>query len=207
VVAPDRLVLTDTATRGRVLAGARDVLAEGFDGVHYDFEPVADGNAGYLALLRATGELAHGQGRLVSVAAHQVEPLPGLGQPLELAVSPRWWSRAYLAQVGGLVDQIAIMSYDTAMPTQAAYTGYVRRQTEVALRTVPAGTGLLIGLPAYHEGTFTHRGSETVAAAIRGVRLGLGEATPRAGFGVALYIDFTATEADWRDYRRGWVRP
>ena len=207
VVAPDRLVLTDGATRRRVLAGARAVLADGFDGVHYDFEPVPDGNPGFLALLEATGTLAHRQGRLLSVAAHQVEPLPGLRRPLELAVEPRWWSTRYLTRVAGLVDQIAIMSYDTAMPTGAAYTGYVRRQTEVALRAVPAGTGLLIGLPAYHQGTITHRGSETVAAAIRGVRLGLGEGTPRPGFGVALYVDFTADETDWRDYRTGWVGP
>ena len=86
-------------------------------------------------------------------------------------------------------------------------TGYVRQQTEVALRTVPRRTGLLIGLPAYHEPTFTHRSSETVAAAIRGVRLGLGRTDPRPGFGVALYVDFTATDADWRDYRTRWVHP
>jgi hypothetical protein len=207
VVAPDRLVLTDAATRARVLDGARAVLATGFDGVHYDFEPVADGDPGLLVLLRDTAALAHGQGRLVSVAAHQVEPLAGLGRPLALAVPPRWWSRDYLARVGGLVDQVAIMSYDTAMPTGAAYTGYVRRQTEIALRTVPAGTGLLVGLPAYHGTTLTHRGSETVPAAIRGVRLGLGGSAPRPGFGVALYVDFTATAADWQAYRTGWVRP
>lgn len=207
VIAPDRMVLTDARTRERVLAGARAVLADGFDGVHYDFEPVEDGNPGFLALLRDTKELAHADGRLVSVAAHQVEPLPGLRRPLTLAVDPRWWSTRYLGQVAGLVDQIAIMSYDTAMPTSAAYTGYVRRQTEIALRAVPAGTGLLIGLPAYHQDTFTHRRSETVAAAVRGVRLGAGDAPPRPGFGVALYVDFTATETDWRDYRAGWVRP
>lgn len=207
VVAPDRLVLGDPGTRARVLAGAQAVLDEGFDGVHYDFEPVPDGDPGLLALLAGTAALAHRDRRLVSVAAHQVEPLPGLHRPLQLVVDPRWWSAGYLARVAALVDQVAIMSYDTAMPTGALYTGYVRRQTEVALGAVPPGTGLLIGLPAYHEPTFTHRGSETVAAAVRGVRLGLGDARPRPGFGVALYVDFTADETDWRDYRSGWVRP
>jgi hypothetical protein len=103
------------------------------------------------------------------------------------------------------VDQVALMAYVTALFTSSAYSGYVRRATEVALAAVPAGVGLLIGMPAYHDHRLTHDDrAETVAAAIKGVRLALGGAAPAREFGVALYVDFAATDADWAAYRSGW---
>ena len=80
------------------------------------------------------------------------------------------------------------MSYDTALPFRSLYGGYVRRETDVALRSVPAPAELLMGLPAFHTDNAGHRASaETVAAAIRGVRLGpcspccLGDCPAHAG--------------------------
>lgn len=43
-----------------------------------------------------------------------------------------------------------------------------------------------------------------VTAAVRGVRLAIGSAE-RPRFGVALYADFAATEADWDAYRTDWL--
>lgn len=38
------------------------------------------------------------------------------------------------------------------------------------------------------------------------VRLALGSHPARRPFGVALYVDFDATELDWRSYRIDWCR-
>jgi hypothetical protein len=57
LVGPGHLDLSSAATRGRVLGAVRQVLAAGFDGVHYDLEPVSSGNRGYLELLSATHAL------------------------------------------------------------------------------------------------------------------------------------------------------
>jgi hypothetical protein len=117
----------------------------------------------------------------------------------------KWWSPRYLSEVAQHLDQVVLMSYDTALPVAPLYTGYVRRQTEVALDAVPPGTELLMGLPAYHDNTWTHRSSaETVAAAVHGVRLGLGS-TDRELVGVALYADFSATDTDWQSYHSDWA--
>jgi hypothetical protein len=117
----------------------------------------------------------------------------------------KWWSAGYVRRVAGRLDQIAIMSYDTALPARSLYGGYVRRQTAIALKAVPPQTDLLMGLPAFHTHDLGHHASaETVAAAIRGVGLGLGHKN-RERFGVALYADFTATEADWDTYRQAWL--
>lgn len=201
---PGYLDLASPATRSRVLRSAGQVLAEGFDGVHYDFEPVPDGDPGYLTLLSATHALTRREHKILSIAADQVEPVPGLRFPGDLIFSrPHWWSAGYLSAIGGQVDEIALMTYNTGVPFGAAYSGYVRLQTEIALAALPARVTLLIGLPAYHTAEPGHGQAETVAAAIRGVRLALG-ARPRRDVGVALYADFSALPADWAAYLTGW---
>lgn len=99
------------------------------------------------------------------------------------------------------------MSYDTMQPLEGTYGGYVAQQTALALEATPPGTDLLMGLPFFKENRFGHWAhAETVPAAVRGVRLGLSRAdADRPDFGVALYVDFAATEEDWAAYRKDWV--
>ncbi len=199
--------LGDAATRARVVTSAGRMLDTGFDGVHFDFEPVASGDRGLLAVLDATAAVAHRRSRLVSVSAAHVAPAYGFASAGNAVVGhPKWWTPVYLRQVARRVDQVAVMSYDTALPLRSLYGGYVRRQTDLALRSVPPTTGLLMGLPAYHTDGWGHRArAETVSAAIRGARLALG-GRPRENFGVSLYVDYAATPSDWAAYRRDWCR-
>ncbi|NYI05625.1 hypothetical protein [Allostreptomyces psammosilenae] len=207
---PGGLDLDAPRSRENVLGAARQVLRVGFDGVHYDLEPLHSGGVSWLELMDATWALTREQGRVFSVAVPQIDPLPGLHTVAKaLFDHPKWWSQEYFAQTARRADQVAVMSYDTAMVTQGLYGGYVAQQTRLALEVTPPEVDLLMGLPAYHDNTLGHRESaETVAAAIRGVRLELGRRdVERERFGVALYVDFAATEQDWRSYREGWVEP
>ena len=200
--------LESAGTRARITASARAVLARGFDGVHLDLEPVGDADPGYLRLLDALRPVVHAGGGVLSVSAEQVEPVPGSRWAMEAAEGhSSWWSQGYLRQVASRVDQVALMTYDTALWSSSAYAGFVRDETAVALHTVPANVALLIGLPAFHDAhSLDHSSSaETVAAAIRGVRLALPAGTPGdRAFGVALYVDFAATPADWAAYDASW---
>ncbi|MFF4112580.1 glycosyl hydrolase family 18 protein [Streptomyces sp. NPDC001714] len=207
-VAPEKpyaMHLEKKETRDAVVASARQVVAAGFDGVHFDLEPLHSGDRNYLALLDALRPATP----LLSVAAHQIDPLPAFHSFWGTVTGhPKWWSQEYFGQVARRVDQIAVMSYDTMQPLQSLYGGYVAQQTSLALEVTPADTDLLMGLPFYHENRFGHWAhAETVPAAVRGVRLGLSRTDPdRATFGVALYVDFAATEDDWTSYRKDWVR-
>ncbi|MFF5326632.1 hypothetical protein [Streptomyces rubradiris] len=205
---PDGLRLERAATRTAILASTRAVLDAGFQGAHFDLEPLHSGDRNYLALLDDLRDLTHARGAVLSVAAHQIDPLPAFHSFWGTTTGhPKWWSQAYFGQVARRVDQIAVMSYDTMQPSQSLYGGYVAQQTSLALEVTPDGTDLLMGLPFYHENRFGHWAhAETVPAAVRGVRLGLSRTdADRARFGVALYVDFAATEADWRAYRDGWA--
>ncbi|MEV5387831.1 hypothetical protein [Streptomyces sp. NPDC052721] len=205
---PDGLRLERAATRAAIVTSARQILAAGFEGTHFDLEPLHSGDRDYLSLLDDLRDLTHARGAVLSVAAHQIDPLPALHSFAGTTTGhPKWWSQAYFGQVARRVDQIAVMSYDTMQPLQSLYGGYVAQQTSLALEVTPESTGLLMGLPFYHENRFGHWAhAETVPAAVRGVRLGLSRTDAgRARFGVALYVDFAATEADWRAYREDWV--
>ncbi|MGY6023066.1 hypothetical protein [Streptomyces spinosirectus] len=206
---PDGLRLERSATRAAVVTSTRQILATGFDGAHFDLEPLHSGDRDYLALLDALHKVTAAAGVPLSVAAHQIDPLPAFHSVWgTLTGHPKWWSQAYFGQVARRVDQIAVMSYDTMQPLQSLYGGYVAQQTSLALEVTPRSTDLLMGLLFYHENRFGHWAhAETVPAAVRGVRLGLSRTDAgRANFGVALYVDFAATEDDWTAYREGWVR-
>ncbi|MQS11535.1 glycoside hydrolase family 18 protein [Streptomyces kaniharaensis] len=204
----DALDLEDAATRDRVTASARQVLDLGFDGVHFDMEPIRPGSAGWLALLDRVRTVTGERGAKLSVAAPQIDPLPGLHTAgILLTDHGKWWDRAYFTETARRVDQIAVMTYDTSMPTEPLFGGYVALQTELALEATPKDVDLLMGLPFFWDDKWGHWGdAETVDAAVRGVRLGLGrEDARRANFGVALYVDFASTPEHWAAYRRGWV--
>jgi hypothetical protein len=167
---------------------------------------VPSGDRGYLTLLTATHDLTRARHGVLSVACDQIEPAPYLHLADQLNFGhPHWWSAAYLRAIASRADEIALMTYDTGVPTGAAYSGYVRRETQLALAAVPPGVTLLIGLPAYHDSEPGHTSAETVAAAIRGVRLALGARPPRRRVGVALYADYSARPADRAAYLGGWA--
>ncbi|AYN43623.1 hypothetical protein D9753_12605 [Streptomyces dangxiongensis] len=205
---PDGLRLERPATRAAIAGSTRRILDAGFEGAHFDLEPVHSGDLDYLRLLDDLRALTRSRHALLSVAAHQIDPLPAFHSFWGATTGhPKWWSQSYFGQVARRVDQIAVMSYDTMQPLASLYGGYVAQQTGLALEVTPDTTDLLMGLPFYHENRFGHRArAETVPAAVRGVRLGLSRGDAgRTRFGVALYVDFAATEADWRAYEEDWA--
>ncbi|KOG43345.1 hypothetical protein AQJ84_13015 [Streptomyces resistomycificus] len=206
---PNGMRLERPETRAAVVASTRQILATGYDGVHFDLEPLHSDDDDYLTLLDSLREVTRADRAQLSIAAHQIDPVPGFHSFWgTVAGHPKWWSQEFFGQVARRVDQIAVMSYDTMQPLQSTYGGYVAQQTSLALEVTPKSTDLLMGLPFYHENRFGHwNHAETVSAAVRGVRLGLSRTdADRADFGVAAYVDFAATEEDWTAYREGWVR-
>jgi hypothetical protein len=205
IVGSGGLDLESAATRDRIAQSARQVLGYGFDGVHLDLEPVGAGDPGYLTLLGQIHQLTRQDGKQLSVSAPPVELAGGLR-----VISPgQWWTSAYLRTVADRVDQVAIMSYDVSVsPTSGVYSGYVHRETEVALAAVPPDVTLLVGVPGYRTNDiWPISGAESVASGIRGVRLAISPDPPDRPIGVALYVDFTMTPQDWASYRTNWVSP
>ncbi|MFI6451158.1 hypothetical protein ACIBF6_06345 [Streptosporangium amethystogenes] len=202
------LDLDDAASRRRVLDGARAIMALGFDGVHYNFEPIGDGDTEFLDLLTRTRVIV-GDG-LLSTSTPQIEPFP-LTRPAVRAVlgHDKYWSPDYFRQVANLTDQVAIMTYDSYLPFPSVYGGYVVRQSTLALELVPEEKTVLIGAPAYHDHNVSWADeAESVEKAARGARLALTSyGKTRERFGLAIYVDFAATKEDWAEYDKFWFKP
>jgi hypothetical protein len=199
---PGTVELGDLAQRQRMVAEARGLVDEGFDGVHLDVEPVDDGNDEFLALLRAV-RTAVGPGHVLSVSAIRPAPV-GLPRAPNFA-----WSPDYYGRLAATVDQLVIMAYDTALPTPSLYRRYVRwaaRSVAGALDASGSDARVLMGIPTYDTYTFMHRrGVETPENALAGVVAGLRGLGAGGTFeGVALYADWTTDEAEWAAYERYW---
>ncbi|MEV4373085.1 hypothetical protein AB0J71_38890 [Nonomuraea sp. NPDC049637] len=197
------LDLDDARSRANVLAGVAAVMKAGYDGVHYNFEPIGDGDTEFLDLLERTRTYT----KLLSTSTPQIEPYP-LMRPVGRLVlgHDKYWSQGYFQEVVNRVDQVAIMTYDSGAPAQSLYGGYVARQAALALDLVPDGKSLFVGAPAYHDhGLPWLDAAESVAMAAEGARLALSEHGRRERFGLALYVDFAATEEDWKEYMTRWL--
>jgi hypothetical protein len=194
--------LTDLGQRQRIVAECRGLVDDGFDGIHVNVEPVANGDMEFLALLRAL-RTAVGPERVLSVSAIR----PG---PFALPFAPNFlWTPDYYARLGATVDQIVVMAYDTALPTPGLYRRYVAWASGSATRTLarsPDGARVLMGLPTYDETGLMHRGDvETLSNGLFGVIAGLRGLGAGGTFeGVALYAGWTTDEAEWASYERLW---
>ncbi|SEF68289.1 Glycosyl hydrolases family 18 [Nonomuraea solani] len=198
----DGLDLDDPKSRENVLAGVAAIMKTGYDGVHYNFEPIGDGDTEFLDLLDRTRRHT----RLLSASSPQIEPYPGMRLTARAILGhDKYWSQGYFRQVVNRLDQVAIMTYDSFTPLQSLYGGYVARQAELALDLVPDTKALYIGAPAYHDhGVAWADYAESVGMAAEGARLALTGHGRRERFGLALYVDFAATEEDWREYMTRW---
>jgi hypothetical protein len=200
------LDLGDPATRDRVLATDRELLAAGFAGIHYDIEPIHPDDRGFLDLLTRTHALT--RGRVLSVALEQPF-LADWEAPLLRAVLPRRHrpprpTSGYLRAVASRVDQVAIMTYDSEAPTEALAGRHFARHTARVLALLGDRVTVFMGVPTYRTAT---PWAENLSTALRGVRQGLGSLRrpPRRPYGVAVYADWTTSAREWATFRREWL--
>lgn len=203
------LDLGNPQVRARVVETASRFLDLGFEGVHYNIEPWFSGDERLLDLLRATSQVTRSRGAVLSVATNDLQPLPGAA-PVSRVLVPRGavWTADYYSQVAALADQVAVMAYDTGMPTDWLYGAYVARQTRRLAALVPEDTTLFIGLPTYDEPGIAHRpAAENIATGVRAVRKGVTGLGPgaRSRIGIAVYAGWTTDPGEWATFRRAWL--
>lgn len=199
--------LTDPHVRSQIVAIAGEVCdQDGFDGVHYNIEGLPTGRTDFLQLLDET-RTRLGKQRMISIAGIRWQPsLPG-SVPLTKNLT---WTSDYYREVAARSDQIAVMLYDTSMPTVNLFILFVRLQTDFILRACGDSpedhAHLLIGVPNYKDNTRAHRpGVERIDTALQGVALALQESPIRTRFdGVAIYAHWEMDSEEWQLYNKIW---
>lgn len=204
------LDISDPATRANIVRTAADFIALGFDGIHYNIEPIHSGDPDMLALLDDSAAVTRDRGKLLSMATDELAPLPGLEHVARLFLRQAGlWRADYYREVAARTDQIAVMMYDTAMPLDWMFGAVVAWETWSLREIVGPGTTLFMGVPTYEEEHFGfHPSAENMASGLRGIGLGLALGSPPAGgeFGAAVYAGWTTDESEWAVWRRDWLR-
>ncbi|HEY5986929.1 MAG TPA: hypothetical protein VIV12_11210 [Streptosporangiaceae bacterium] len=207
-----QLDLTRQAVRDRIERTAQTFLDLGFEGIHYDIEPVYPMDGEFLDLLDRTHDLTRGRGAVLSVSLEQLELVNGL-QTLAAALLPDIYypprpSRNFLEQVAERVDQVAIMAYDTELPADWLVGRHFAWQAEHVTELVGDQVTVFIGVPTYAQGQ-PFPWAENLRSAIRGTRRGLDrlDHQPTHPVGLAIYADWTTTPEEWALYQAAWVHP
>jgi hypothetical protein len=204
------LRLDDPAVRARIVETDTTFLDLGFDGIHYDIEPVYSDDTAFLDLLDRTRDLTRARGRILSVSLEQLTLVDAL-QPVFLALPrsgtfryPARPTEAYLLEVAKRADQIAIMTYDSQLPTESLVGRYFAWHTERTLKLIGDRVTVFMGVPTYRPGMDW---AEDLATSLRGVRRGLDALgrRPARPYGIGIYAEWTTSPADWARYRAVWL--
>lgn len=200
--------LENPEVRTRIALLCRQLVQEiGFDGVHLDAEPVPDGSLSFLLLLDEVRE-ATGEEAFISIAGEDLFPLlAGRRWPYLHQVK---WSASYYKEVSQRVDQIVVMTYDSAMPLGIMYELWLGWQVQEITRSLGnTETDLLFGIATYEETTWTHMPwAENIQTGLRGIRRGVGmlpQVLQKKVRGVALYAEWATEPSEWRVYQQLWV--
>jgi len=203
----EKVDLDDPGFRTGMMESLRRLTDEGFAGVHFDFEPLRDGDTGYLGLLQQVRREL-GPDFFISQATPRAGPFGWSDGPLRRS----FWSEDYYRATMSTSDQTVVMAYDSQLTFTKAYVEFVRHQTNLLSNWACQTTGheILIGVPSHEDvPSYSNPQIENLRTAALGVRAALeAHSAPPACFsGVSIYSYWVTDEAEWRDYRRYWMAP
>jgi spore germination protein YaaH len=203
--------LSDSRVRDQIArTAARFVSDDGYDGVHYDIEPITNNNPRFLDLLIATRATLP-PGAFLSISAQKWAPDASLASFLfERGKASAWWTSYYFTSVAAHVDQLVVLAYNTGMPRGSLYHLVVQETTEhvlEAVRTLRHPPQVLMGMPTYDgNDAWFHSGAENMDTALNGVIAGLNSDRDTSPFaGVAVYRFATTDASEWATYERLWL--
>jgi hypothetical protein len=203
-------------TLQETIATFSDYLVQtlGFDGVFLNVEPVWNHySEDFLALL-GTVRRTIGDDALISVAIPPDWTPINANIPKPAQVAPGTeWDKAFKQRVSFLVDELAIMAYNSGLTSPFDYIEWMAYQVEsyaIALDEVDSGAQIMIGIPTYDNELPGHNTAvENVSSALSGVRLGLERSAGAANQvqGVAIYAGWAMDDTEWLQFKEGWIKP
>lgn len=202
----EKIPLSTSAFQRGLVETIASLREAGFEGVHFDFEPLHDDHPGYLETLEAVRE-AFGRDFVISQATPRAGPFGVSFGPLRRS----FWSEGFYRDTMARSDQTVVMAYDTGLDFTKGYVAFVRHQTRL-LGVWACDTPdhqLLIGLPSYEDvPIYSDPQVENLRTASQGVRAAL-ELDAYSGClaGVAVYAYWVTDDDEWLDFERHWVSP
>jgi hypothetical protein len=174
-----------------------------FDGLHVNAEILSDSDPYVLQMLEDVRAVMP-PGQMLSFTARHINPiLPENGAGFGMI------SAAYQRELAQRIDQLAMMTYDSALTSPYLYEKWTQHQTVWLSRALAqSGIEVLMGVPTSEEWTATHNPfAENMTSGLQGVIAGLNDADAIPGVitGVAIYPAWETDAAEWDIYRTLWL--
>ncbi len=182
----------------------------GFDGVLLNVVPVADGDEGYLSLLRKIRAGISTDTKLAVAVPPDWTP-QGVDFSVPTQIAPGTvWEEGYKQRVALLADQLFVADYNAGFSTADDYSAWVAYQVETfakAIADLDTTTELIIGVPTYDIVPPDHDPAiENPASAIEGIHQGMTAAGDAASVvtGIGIYAEWETSAEEWDQIRGLW---
>jgi len=204
----EKIDLKDESVRKNIAQQAKFLTQlVGFDGIHFDIEPVWDGDSAFIDTLEKTRNSIP-QDKVISVALAEFIP-----ESVVILTKPFHEFKNYNTEtnyknVGAHADQIVAMVYDTGIKTSWIYRWLVKEQT-IWISKLYEDKAVFVGIPAYDDGTDAFDPTvENVENGLKGVIGGLNNSrsNEKVFAGVAIYPDWEMSDEEWQIYQNLWLK-
>ncbi|MEK7673513.1 MAG: hypothetical protein AAB373_06540 [Patescibacteria group bacterium] len=179
----------------------------GFDGIHYDIEPVWDEDNGFIELLKETRENLT-EGKKISVALAEFIPQGVIWISGGIHNFENHNSELNYSNVAKYADQIVTMVYDTGINHDWLYLWLVKEQT-IWVTNIVEDREVFIAIPSYDEvKPGFNPGVENIGEGLAGIIQGLNNirSNEESFAGVAIYAYWEMDENEWETYEKMWVK-
>lgn len=179
----------------------------GFDGIHFDIEPVWDEDREFIELLKESREILP-EGKLISVALAEFIPQSLIWFAEKIRTFDNVNSEINYENVAKYADQIVVMVYDTGINQKWFYRWLVSEET-IRVTDLLEDKEIFIGIPSYEEVKEGFNPQvENVANGLKGVISGLNNirSNEEVFAGVAIYPFWEIDKDEWNVYEDLWLK-
>ncbi len=181
----------------------------GFDGVHFNIEPIWDKDEGFIKLLEETKNALPDE-KIISVSMAKFIPKAVIWFLENMYVFENYSTHINYKNVAKYADQIVVMVYDTSIDREWLYRWIVKEQT-IWVTSLLEDTEIFIGIPSYDYGDikpwFNHH-IENVENGLKGIIAGLNNLRSNINSfaGVAIYSYWETDNDEWDTYEKLWLK-
>jgi len=179
----------------------------GFDGIHFDIEPVWDEDRDFNKLLAEVRRNLNEE-KKISVALAELIPQSVLWLSEHIYSFENYNSEVNYLNVARYADQVVAMVYDLGFESEWFYRWIVNEQT-IRITSLLDGTEVFIAIPSYDEDKDGfYPAVENVENGLHGIIKGLNNFRSNEDnfAGVAIYSYWETTEDEWRTYENLWIK-
>ncbi len=178
----------------------------GSDGIHFDIEPVWDGDRGFIKMLAEVRDNL-GEEKKISVALAELIPGSILWLSEHVYSFENYNSEVNYLNVAKYADQVVTMVYDLGFESEWIYRWIVTEQT-IRITCLLEGTEVFIAIPSYDNKEGFASEVENVENGLRGITKGLNNFRSNEDnfAGVAIYSYWELDEEEWQVYDDLWIK-